>query len=484
MTSHPSQDVATPLAVDQPAFDLPDGTEEPGGAAGAAGRSSSRGDNEHDGSSEHVPQYTAHQLPCNRPVGMQQDETQGEERGESGDRTNPEPELEITQSTSAAEQELQPELERTQNQSASYQEPQHMRNQTEAPTDTEPPTGGVDGEDEAQEQHEILDDSSSLCPPVPSSPVLSALKRAKQNQLSRSGKWADPQSSNTPQIPGRGGGRGRGRIPLQRSSSLPTSLLSPSRVVSSVRIQFGRGQASCTQPRYSFKYTQEARGDKEEEEEEEDEKEGQTTCLSTLIINPASLADSNNKPKLPTEAPIQPKPIPRYLMRSSYSLQSSSPPPDWSAGGHAQSWSTQSVPDLSSSQQQPGQFQQNMSANQNQQSWYPGQFPYPNPNPNHTAQPLNPSPSPSPSRNPSPYSFTLNPPPQYPSPLHPYGSLPNLLHHNPSLIHHSSLTSLHQPTTPSVPQHGSLLNLHQPPTSPAPHHVSLGNLHPGAPVMH
>ncbi|XP_041806269.1 protein ITPRID2 isoform X2 [Chelmon rostratus] len=474
VTSHPSQDVATPLAVDQPAFDLPDGTEQevaPGGAAaGADGRSSSRGDNEHDGSSEHVPQYTAHQLPWNRPVGTQQDETQVEQRVENGDRTDPEPESEITQSTSAAEQEQQPELEHAQNQSASSQEPQHTQNETETAADTEPPTQGADAEGGAQEQHEFSDDSGSLCSPVPSSPVLSALNRAKQNQLNRPGR-------------GRGRGRGRGGIPLQRSSSLPTSLLFPSRVVSSVRIQFGRGQASCTQPRYSFKYTQDEGGDKEEEEEEE----GQTTCLSTLIINPASLSDSNNKPRLPTEAPIQPKPIPRYLMRSSYSLQSSSPPPDWPPGDHSHSWSTQSVPDLSSNQQQPGQFQQNMSANQNQQSWNPGQkmFPYPNPNPNHTAQYLNPSPSPSPSHNPSPYPFTLNPPPQYPSPLHPYASLPNLHHHhNPSLIHHSSVTSLHPPTTPSASQHGSLFNLHQSSTSAAPHYVSLGNLHPGSPVMH
>ncbi|XP_076603276.1 protein ITPRID2 isoform X2 [Chaetodon auriga] len=484
VTSHPSQDVATPLALDQPAFTLPDGTEKevgPDGAAGADGRNGSRGDDEHDGSLEHIPQYTAHQLPLNRPVGMQ-DKTQDEERVGSGDRTDPEPEPEITQSVSAAEQEPQPELEHTQNQSASDQEPQHTQNQTETPTDTKPPTGGVDVKDGTQE-HELLCVSGSLRPPAPSSPVLSALKRAKQNQLTREWKLADPQSGNTPQIPGRGRGRGRRGVPLQRSSSLPTSLLSPSRVVSSVRIQFGRGQASCSQPRFSFKYTQEDGGDKEEEaEEEKDEEEGQTNCLSTLIINPASLPDSNNKPRLPTEAPIQPKPIPRYLMRSSYSLQSSSPPPDWSPGGHAHSWSTQSVPDLSSSQQQLGQFQQNMSGNQNQQSWHPGQmmFPYPNPNPNHTAQCLNPSPSPSPGRNPSPYPYTMYPPLQCPSPLHPYTSLPNLLQHNPSLIHHSSLTSLHQPTTPTVPQHGSLFNLHQ----PSPSAASPGNLHPGAPLMH
>ncbi|KAM9347636.1 protein ITPRID2 [Symphorus nematophorus] len=476
VTSHPSQDVATPLAVDQPTFDLPDGTEEetgPGGAAEADGMSSSRREDEHVGSSEQVLPYTAHQLPKN----MEEDEAKAEdeERVETGDRIDIEPDSE---SMSAAEQEPQSELEHTQHQSASEQEPQHPQNQTKAAADTETPTEGVDTDDSAQDEHALLDDSVPLCPPAPSSPVLNALQRAKQNQLSRAGQLVDSQSGDIPENPGRGRGRGRGNIPLQRSSSLPSSLLSPSRVVSSVRIQFGRGQASCTQPRYSFKYTQEAGGDNEEEEE--DEVEGQTNCLSTLVINPASSSDSIKQPRLS----IPPKPIPRYLMRSSYSVQSSSPPPDWSPGGHTHSWSTQSVPDLSSSQQQPGQFRQSMSANQNQQSWNPGQmaFPYPNP----PTQYLNPSPNPSPSLNPSPYPFTPNPPPQYASPLQPYASLPNLLHHhNPSLIHHSSLTSLHHPTTPTNLQHGSLSNLHQPSTSSAPpHHASLGNLHPGSPAMH
>uniref|UniRef100_A0A4W6DIY5 ITPR-interacting domain-containing protein n=1 Tax=Lates calcarifer TaxID=8187 RepID=A0A4W6DIY5_LATCA len=325
VTSHPSQDVATPLALDQPAFDLPESREEepgPGVAGEADGRRSSREEDEHDGSSEQVPQYTAHQLPRNKPMGAQQDEP-----ADSGERADPEPEPEIPHGLSP------------------------------------------------------LGYRSTLSP-----------ARCLKSQ-------------------GRGrGGRG---IPLQRSSSLPSSLLSPSRVVSSVRIQFGRGQASCTQPRYSFKYTQE-----EEEEEEVEEEEGQTSCLSTLIINPASSSGSINKP--PRLASIPPKPIPRYLMRSSYSLQSSSPPPDWSPGGHAHSWSTQSVPDLSSNQQSPGHFQQNMSTSQNQQSWNPGQmmFSYPNPNLNPRAQ----YPSPNPSPNPNQYPLTLNPSP-HPSPLHPYISL-------------------------------------------------------------
>ncbi|XP_037645849.1 protein ITPRID2 isoform X2 [Sebastes umbrosus] len=500
VTSHPSLDVATPLAMDQPVFTLPDGREEeagPGVAPEADGRSSSRGEDQQDGSSEQVPQYSAHHLPRNRPMGTQQDETreeeEEEEQVESGDRTDPdpdpdpdpepepepEPEQEIAQSMSAAEQEPQPELEHTQNQSASEQEPQHSQNQTETATDTEQPTEGVGAENEAQEEHAFLDDSGALCPPpAPPSPVLSALIRAKQKRLTRVWQRIDPESDDSPQVTGRG--RGRRGIPLQRSSSLPSTFLSPSRVVSSVRIQFGRGQASCTQPRYSFKYTQEGEGDKEEEEKEE----RQTNCLSTLIINPASSSDSiNQQPRLSTEASIPPKHIPRHLLRSNCFQQSYSPPPDWSPGGHVRSWSTQSVPDLSSNQQQPGQFQQNMSANQNQQSWNPGQMMFRYPNPNPTAQYVYPSPNPSPSLNPSPYPFTLNPPPQYPSLHHPYGSLPNLLHQH-NLSHHSSQTSLYQPTTPIIPQHSSLSNLHQPSTSAAPHHVNLDNLPPGTPAMH
>ncbi|XP_042350311.1 protein ITPRID2 isoform X3 [Plectropomus leopardus] len=452
VTSHPSLDAATPLAMDQPAFVLPDSQEKEAGPAEAAeadGRSSSREEDEQDRSSEQFPQYTAHHLPKSQPMASQ-DEIEEEEQVESLDRTDPElepqPEPELEQkSTSAAEQESQ-----------------------ETAVDSEPPTEEAGAE--AQEEHAFSDDSSSLCyPPAPSSPVLNALIRAKQSQLGRGGQRVDPKSAISPPRRGRGG---RG-IPLQRSSSLPSSLLSPSRVVSSVRIQFGRGQTSCTQPRYSFKYAQEPEGDKEEEVEED----RPTSCMSTLIINPAPSSDSiNHPPKLPTEAPIPPKPIPRHLMRSACSLHSASPPPDWSPGSHTHSWSTQSVPDLSFNQRQP--FQQN---NQNQQSWNPGQtmFRYPNP----AAQ--YPSPSPSPSPYPSPYPFTQNPLPQYPSPLHPYASLPNLLHHH-SLTHHSSLTSLYQPANPTVPQHGSLSNLHQPSASMSPHHLNLSNLHqtPTPPMHH
>lgn len=483
VTSHPSQDVATPLALDQPQFVLPDGTEKEAGPEAAAedhGRSSSREEDEHDHSSEQVPQYTAHQLPMCGLEGLQQDE----EQAESVDTTDAELAPEAMQSISVAGQE--PQSEQSQNDPVLKEDPQHAQNPTETPTITEPPTEEVDANDGAQDEQAFLDDSESLHPPVSSSPVLSALQRAKQNQLSRGGQLVNPRTSDSSQ---RGRGRGRGSIPLQRSSSLPSSFLPPSRVVSSVRIQFGRGQASCTKPRYSLRYTQNGEAEEGEEEvkEEDEEKERQTSCLSTLIINRTSSSGSNNQAKQPTETPVRPKPLPRYLLQSSCSLQSSSPPPDWPAGGPAHAWSTHawSVPDLSCIQQQQGPFQQNMNAHQNQQTWNPGQmmFPHPNLTPNPSAPYLNRSPSPGHIH--SPYPISLNQPVQYPSPVQPYTSLPNLFHYgNPSLSHHSSLTSLHQPITPSIPQHSSFSNLHQASAPTAPHHSSLGNLHPGTPLMH
>ncbi|XP_008280718.1 sperm-specific antigen 2 [Stegastes partitus] len=460
VTSHPSQDVATPLAMDQPAFDLPDGKGAggvPGGATEADGSSDSR-EEDTGGSPEQVPQYTAHHLPRSRPMGAQQDDTEDGEQVESRDQTDQKPEPETSKSISAAEQEPQPGLENIQNLSVSEKVPQQTQNLSETTTDTDPPTEGVESV-EVQEEALFSDVSGSLCPPAPSSPLLSALNRAKQQQLSRTGS----PSNTTPQTAGGGQGR-RSFIPLQRSSSLPSSLLTPSTAVPSVRIQFGRGQTSYyTKPRQPSKTTQDAA--EEGEEDEEKEEEGQTNYLSTLSINPSSSSDSHKNP-LPA---IPPKPFPRHLMRSSYSLQSSSPPPDWSPGDHVHSWSTQSVPDLSSNQQQPGHFQQNMGANQNQQSWNPGQMMFPNP----SAQCSSPCP------------FTLNPPPQCPSPLHPYASLPNLHHyHNPSLIHHSSLTNLHQPNTPLVHPPSSMSNLVHPSTSTVPHAISLGHLHPGTPTMH
>lgn len=463
--------MATPLAFDQLAFVLQVSRVEEAGTDGpneAAGSCSSRAEEEHDGSSVQIPQYLAHQLP------RKWKENQEGERCENGNGTDLE--TEHTQNLSATEPKAEPqhtqvraasepESGHTQIQSATEPEPEHTQIQTESATDLDPSTGGavICETVFSQVERDVLDTTGPVCLPTPSSLVLSALNRAKQTHLRQR---VDPLTYEVAQTHA----RGRGSTLPQRSFSLPSSLLSPSRVVSSVRIQFGQGQASCTPPAYSYKYSQQEGWDQDQQEEE-----GQTNCLSTLIINPTS--SINQHVRLPTEAPsTPPKPIPRYLLRSMYSLQSPSSPPDCSPAGHTHSWSTQSVPDLSSNQQNPGLFHQNTSTNQNQ-IWNSGPTLFPSSSPNPIPS-LNSITIP----NHSPNPFAPNPPPQYPSPLHLYSSLPNLCH--PPFPHYSSHSSLHHPTTPTIP-------LHQAPASLAPPHAGLSNLHhhhhhhpPGAPIMH
>uniref|UniRef100_A0A1A8KCD2 Sperm specific antigen 2 n=1 Tax=Nothobranchius kuhntae TaxID=321403 RepID=A0A1A8KCD2_NOTKU len=435
VTSHPSQDVATPHALDQPAFDLPDGkTEEagPDDALQADGRSYSSEEDAHKLSSEQFLQYTVHSLPRSR---LKEEQVEG--RARTDHDTEPQP--------SQNQSEQEPELEQTQSQSASELEPQHAEQPTETTADT--PSEGAHAQVEATPR----DDSTS------SFSVLSALNRAKRKHQCRLGQHNSIQGDDLSQAPKEG--RRRGFIPMQRSSSLPSCLVSPPRVVSSVKIQFRQGQTSCTPPRYSFKYTAEDGEDNGEEEVLEEEKEEQSNCRSTLIINPGVRERT---------AAVPPKPIPPYLRGSHGSPHSASPPPNWSPVRHPHSWSTQSVPDLTSSHHQP--FQQSMGTSHNQQSWTSGQLMFPTQSPSVVFS--DPNSHPSPGSNTSPFPFSV----------HPYANSPYLHNqHNPPLNHYFSLTNLHQPFTSPGPPHGSLTNLHQPPTSTVPHPFGLG---PGTPPMH
>ncbi|TNN42957.1 Pre-mRNA-splicing factor CWC22 [Liparis tanakae] len=474
VTSHPSLDVATPLAMDQPAFELPDGRWEEAEPSVAAEGSSSGGEEAEpsvaaEGSSsggEEARGGSSQSVDHCGPTGTQQAGPGAGEQLEGGRRTDPEPEA--SQRAPPVEQEPRSESVSAPNRTASSLEPEDDRNPAETASDENLPSEAAAG-DGAREGNPLSSDGS-MCPP---SPVLSALNRAKQKELTWGEQRVNNKAADAPQTLG---GRHRRRgVPLQRSSSLPSAFLSPSAVVSSVRIQFGRGQASCTKPRYSYKYTSEV-ADKEEEVEEveeEEEEEGQSKCLSTLIINPAPSSDFiSQPPRLPSETPIPPKPIPHYLMRSTCSLQSCSPPP---AQPHP--WSSQSVPDLSSNRHPAGKFHQ--TADQNQRPWNPAQtmFPYPNP----TAPYANQSP------NHSPYPFPLHPAPQYPNqypyPQYPYAGPPHHLHHH-NLLHHSSLASLYQPAAAPAPRHGSLSDLHRPSTSAPPPHFHPGHSHPGTPETH
>lgn len=439
--------MVTPHALDQQVFELPDGPEEelgPSGAAKPNGTCHSSAEAAHEGRSVQVPQYTVHYLHKNKPEGEK-------EQVKSEDEIDLDTETHTWQNRS--DQEPQQKMEHTQNEPVFVQVSQHSEIAMETLSK---------GAEEKTLLESLPIDSASRDSPVPSSPVHHALNRAKRNQLCRVHQHSSIQCNDMTQIlVGQRGGR-RGVIPIQRSSSLPSSLFSPSRVVSSVKIQFRKCQASCTQPKYSFKYTNEAGEDVGEEEECEEEEKDQSNCLSTLIINPGF------KDKMPSA--ISPKPIPPYLLGSSCSLQSVSTPLDQSLGDHVYSWSTQSVPDLPCNHQsQPSPFQLNMSANQSQQSLSAGQM-FPTHSPSIVFSDSSHCPSPVHHSNTYPFS------------LYPYVSFP--YHPTPSLKHYSSMTSLHQPLTSPIPQHGGLPDIHHIPGSTAPYQIGLGHLYSGTHQMH
>ncbi|XP_051023083.1 protein ITPRID2 [Acomys russatus] len=75
--------------------------------------------------------------------------------------------------------------------------------------------------------------------------------------------------------------------PLRRSQSLPTTLLSPVRVVSSVNVRLSPGKETrCSPPSFTYKYTPE---EEQELEKQVTEHEGQSLVKSTIFIPPSSV---------------------------------------------------------------------------------------------------------------------------------------------------------------------------------------------------
>ncbi|KAL1786279.1 sperm-specific antigen 2 isoform X1 [Sigmodon hispidus] len=75
--------------------------------------------------------------------------------------------------------------------------------------------------------------------------------------------------------------------PLRRSQSLPTTLLSPVRVVSSVNVRLSPGKETrCSPPSFTYKYTSE---DEQELEKKVTEHDSQPVVKSTIFIPPSSV---------------------------------------------------------------------------------------------------------------------------------------------------------------------------------------------------
>ncbi|NXB10520.1 SSFA2 protein, partial [Cnemophilus loriae] len=150
--------------------------------------------------------------------------------------------------------------------------------------------------------------------------------------------------------------------PLRRSQSLPTALLNPVKVVSSVNVQLTPGKETlCSPPSFTYKYTQVEEDETAASENDRSEDEAASShpvCKSTLFIAPSS-----SKKEVPQAGPsrlseelsptrVQSCPLhtPAAMSQSTCSLHSL--PTEWQDRPlceHMRTLSTHSVPSISSS---------------------------------------------------------------------------------------------------------------------------------------
>lgn len=153
----------------------------------------------------------------------------------------------------------------------------------------------------------------------------------------------------------------RAGYPLRRSQSLPTTLLNPVRVVSSVNVQLTPGKETlCSPPSFTYKYTP----TEEEKLANEDKKlvteadDSPPTCKSTLFIAPSSMKKETSQSGLnrPVDEssrnrqPSCPLSMPAHMSQSTCSLHSLHS--DWQDRPlceHMRTLSTHSIPSISGS---------------------------------------------------------------------------------------------------------------------------------------
>ncbi|KFP63622.1 Sperm-specific antigen 2, partial [Cariama cristata] len=150
--------------------------------------------------------------------------------------------------------------------------------------------------------------------------------------------------------------------PLRRSQSLPTALLNPVKVVSSVNVQLTPGKETlCSPPSFTYKYTGMEEDKKVTSENNKSEGEAaasQPVCKSTLFIAPSSSkkevpqAGPSRLSEEPSPTRVQSCPLhtPAHMSQSTCSLHSL--PAEWQDRPlceHMRTLSTHSVPSISGS---------------------------------------------------------------------------------------------------------------------------------------
>ncbi|KAM8901267.1 protein ITPRID2 isoform 1-T1 [Lycaon pictus] len=135
--------------------------------------------------------------------------------------------------------------------------------------------------------------------------------------------------------------------PLRRSQSLPTTLLSPVRVVSSVNVRLSPGKETrCSPPSFTYKYTPE---EEQELGKEVAEPDGQSLVKSTIFISPSSVRKEAACPsELTRLEECRPRRTPAPASQSTCSLHSvRSEWPERPLCEHTRTLSTHSVPSVS-----------------------------------------------------------------------------------------------------------------------------------------
>ncbi|XP_053453020.1 protein ITPRID2 isoform X2 [Nycticebus coucang] len=141
--------------------------------------------------------------------------------------------------------------------------------------------------------------------------------------------------------------------PLRRSQSLPTTLLSPVRVVSSVNVRLSPGKETrCSPPSFTYKYTPE---EEQELEKGATERDGQSLVKSTIFISPPSVKKETASQSQATQleechhrTPACSLFVPAPISQSTCSLHSVHS--EWQERPlceHARTLSTHSVPNIS-----------------------------------------------------------------------------------------------------------------------------------------
>lgn len=150
--------------------------------------------------------------------------------------------------------------------------------------------------------------------------------------------------------------------PLRRSQSLPTALLNPVKVVSSVNVQLTPGKETlCSPPSFTYKYTQveeDKKAASDNDRSEDEAASSHSVCKSTLFIAPSSSkkevpqAGPSRQPEelSPTRVQSCPLHMPAAMSQSTCSLHSL--PTEWQDRPlceHMRTLSSHSVPSISGS---------------------------------------------------------------------------------------------------------------------------------------